>query len=83
MPIILTCDGPSLGGFVCPATTILADVWKWGQARPGDKIQFVLTTVETAVEQLKLQRARFAAVKDSAVHGSTVDTSALKVRKIT
>lgn len=80
MPIILACDGPSLGGFVCPATTILADMWKWGQARPGDKMQFVLTTVDSAVEQLRLQRARFAAVKTAAETGAAVDESALEVR---
>ncbi|HKB56438.1 MAG TPA: urea carboxylase [Lacunisphaera sp.] len=40
MPIILGPDGPSLGGFVCPATIIAADLWKIGQLRPGDKIRF-------------------------------------------
>jgi hypothetical protein len=79
MPIILTCDGPSLGGFVCPATTILADMWKWGQARPGDKIQFALTTVEDAVARLQLQKARFAAVKAAADSGEAIDEAALKV----
>ena len=79
MPIILTCDGPSLGGFVCPATTILADMWKWGQARPGDKIQFGVTTVDSAVAQLRLQRARFAAVKTAAEFSTPVDESALQV----
>jgi len=28
MPVILGPDGPSLGGFVCPATVIQADLWK-------------------------------------------------------
>lgn len=79
MPIILTCDGPSLGGFVCPATTILADMWKWGQARPGDKIQFAVTTVEAAVAQLRVQRARLAAVKSAADIGAPVDAAALQV----
>ncbi|MFT4822085.1 MAG: urea carboxylase, partial [Candidatus Azotimanducaceae bacterium] len=41
MPVILGPDGPSLGGFVCPATIIRADLWKLGQLRPGDKIRFV------------------------------------------
>ncbi len=31
MPIILGPDGPSLGGFVCPAVMIQADLWKIGQ----------------------------------------------------
>ncbi|KAF0279652.1 urea carboxylase [Spiribacter aquaticus] len=40
MPVILGPDGPSLGGFVCPATIIEADRWKIGQLRPGDRIRF-------------------------------------------
>ncbi|MDO8288267.1 MAG: urea carboxylase [Parvibaculum sp.] len=40
MPIILGPDGPSLGGFVCPATLAKADLWKIGQLRPGDKLRF-------------------------------------------
>ncbi len=40
MPIILGPDGPSLGGFVCPATILQSEFWKVGQLRPGDKITF-------------------------------------------
>lgn len=40
MPVILGPDGPSLGGFVCPATILHADLWKIGQLRPGDTIRF-------------------------------------------
>ncbi len=39
-PVILTCDGPSLGGFVCPVTIAKAELWKVGQLRPGDRIRF-------------------------------------------
>src|SRR5262249_25236436 len=40
MPIILGPDGPSLGGFVCPATIVQAELWKIGQLRPGDLVRF-------------------------------------------
>ena len=40
MPIILGPDGPSLGGFVCPATLAKAELWKLGQLKPGDKVRF-------------------------------------------
>ena len=40
MPILLGPDGPSLGGFVCPATIIHAELWKMGQLRPGDTVRF-------------------------------------------
>jgi urea carboxylase len=41
MPIILGPDGPSLGGFVCPATIVRAELWKVGQLRPGNRVRFV------------------------------------------
>ena len=41
MPIILMKDGPSLGGFVCIATICEEDMWKVGQARGGDTINFI------------------------------------------
>ncbi|HEV2471413.1 MAG TPA: carboxyltransferase domain-containing protein, partial [Chthonomonadales bacterium] len=40
-PVILTRDGPSLGGFVCPVTIVKAELWKVGQVKPGDRIRFV------------------------------------------
>jgi urea carboxylase len=40
MPVILGPDGPSLGGFVCPATIRHDELWKMGQLRPGDLIRF-------------------------------------------
>jgi urea carboxylase len=40
MPIILGPDGPSLGGFVCPATIVQSELWKIGQLKPGDKVRF-------------------------------------------
>ena len=40
MPIILGPDGPSLGGFVCPAVVAREDLWKIGQLKPGDTLRF-------------------------------------------
>ncbi len=57
MPVLLGPDGPSLGGFVCPATLIRADLWKLGQLRPGDTVRFVPVSHEQAL-------ARFAAVSE-------------------
>jgi urea carboxylase len=41
MPVILGPDGPSLGGFVCPAVIANAELWKAGQLCPGDTVRFV------------------------------------------
>ncbi|MEW2304072.1 5-oxoprolinase/urea amidolyase family protein [Streptomyces sp. NPDC006655] len=40
MPVLLGPDGPSLGGFVCPATVLSGERWKLGQLRPGDTVRF-------------------------------------------
>lgn len=48
MPVILGPDGPSLGGFVCPATIIKADLWIMGQLKPGDTIRFTKVDQTTA-----------------------------------
>jgi urea carboxylase len=53
MPVILGPDGPSLGGFVCPATIIEADLWKVGQLKAGDEVWFVPVTLAEA----RLRRA--------------------------
>ena len=41
MPILLGPDGPSLGGFACPAVVAREDLWKLGQLKPGDSVRFV------------------------------------------
>jgi urea carboxylase len=48
MPIILGPDGPSCGGFVCPATIAQGELWKIGQLKPGDKVRFHALTAEAA-----------------------------------
>ncbi|MCU0569312.1 MAG: urea carboxylase [Oculatellaceae cyanobacterium Prado106] len=55
MPVILGLDGPSLGGFVCPATIIKAELWKMGQLKPGDTIRFIPQTISEANSQEQLQ----------------------------
>ena len=48
MPVILGPDGPSLGGFVCPATIVRAELWKAGQLKPGDLVRFRAISLEQA-----------------------------------
>jgi len=55
MPVILGPDGPSLGGFVCPATVITADLWKLGQLFAGQFVRFIPVSYETAVAAEKAQ----------------------------
>ncbi|HET19615.1 MAG TPA: 5-oxoprolinase/urea amidolyase family protein, partial [Chromatiales bacterium] len=58
MPVILGPDGPSLGGFVCPAVVVQAELWKLGQLRPGDTVRFHrLTQAEAAARAQSLDAA--------------------------
>jgi urea carboxylase len=57
-PVILTHDGPSLGGFVCPVTIVKAELWKVGQVKPGDSIRFVPIHYGDALKLEAEQEAR-------------------------
>jgi urea carboxylase len=61
MPVILGPDGPSLGGFVCPAVVVDAELWKLGQLRPGDKVRFHRLSNDEALQR----SAALEAVLDS------------------
>ncbi|GAB6843476.1 urea carboxylase [Methylorubrum rhodinum] len=63
MPILLGPDGPSLGGFVCPAVIARDELWKMGQLRPGDTVRFrpeARPADETPTETLPPLRGRVA-----------------------
>lgn len=79
MPVILTHDGPSLGGFVCPVTIIQSELWKVGQVRPGEKIRFVPVTADAAVAQEKARDRAIAELSPPTV----TDISTLSVSEIT
>jgi urea carboxylase len=68
MPVILGPDGPSLGGFVCPATIALADLWKIGQLKPGNTIRFHAVSAQQARQRLLAQDHDIARLSGS---GST------------
>ena len=53
MPIVLGPDGPSLGGFVCPATVATADRWKLGQLHAGDRVRLRAITHADALEHIQ------------------------------
>ncbi len=60
MPVILGPDGPSLGGFVCPATIIKADLWKIGQLKAGAEIRFIAVSIEEAQQLEKEQNSQIS-----------------------
>ncbi|HEX8979267.1 MAG TPA: urea carboxylase [Parasulfuritortus sp.] len=66
MPVILGPDGPSLGGFVCPATIVQAELWKMGQLKPGDTVRFKRLTREQANAMQQAQDAAIASLDQPA-----------------
>lgn len=46
--VVLTADGPSLGGFVAFATVAEAEMWKFGQMRPGDRLRLHPVSLDDA-----------------------------------
>ena len=58
MPILLGPDGPSLGGFVCPAVVVQAELWKLGQLKAGDTVRFERLAL-TDAEKMEADQERF------------------------
>ncbi|CCM00309.1 uncharacterized protein FIBRA_02339 [Fibroporia radiculosa] len=56
-PVILTNDGPDMGGYACVCTVATEEMWKVGQLRPGCTVQFRRITVAQSVSLMsKLDR---------------------------
>ena len=58
MPVILGPDGPSLGGFVCPAVVVQPELWKIGQLAPGDTVRFTPVALDEANRMEREQDAQ-------------------------
>jgi urea carboxylase/allophanate hydrolase len=74
--VILTSDGPSLGGFVVFCVVATTDLWKVGQVRPGDFIQFEAITVNIAMklESIQEQAIHNLASPESVASDSSEET---------
>jgi urea carboxylase len=68
MPIILGPDGPSLGGFVCPAVIVQAELWKIGQLKPKDTVRFVPMSCADAAELRERQDAELSLLEPVPPH---------------
>ncbi|KAF8808826.1 hypothetical protein BYT27DRAFT_6537908 [Phlegmacium glaucopus] len=40
-PVILSTEGPDMGGYLCLCTIATAELWKLGQLAPGSSVQFM------------------------------------------
>lgn len=83
MPVILGPDGPSLGGFVCPAVVISADLWKLGQLKSGDTVEFVAVAMTTAVQALARQHQQLAQLRPLPPVAPEADAAAAVIKTLT
>ncbi len=68
MPVILGPDGPSLGGFVCPATIVEAEIWKMGQLKAGDFVRFRRLSADQA-DSLRVQLEKYVETLSGSLPG--------------
>ncbi|KAI0368220.1 urea carboxylase [Pilatotrama ljubarskyi] len=54
-PVILTNEGPDMGGYACVCTVASGDLWKLGQLRAGATVRFERVSHEQAVGLLRQQ----------------------------
>jgi biotin-dependent carboxylase-like uncharacterized protein len=51
-PVIMLADSQTIGGYTQIANIITADIWKAGQLKPGDKVQFGMVEPDEAINYL-------------------------------
>lgn len=57
LPIVMLADRQTTGGYTKIATVVSADIYRIGQAKPGDKVRFTAVNRREAVELLREQEA--------------------------
>lgn len=75
MPIALMPDGPSLGGFVCPATITSNEMWKMGQVRSPRLI------TEMGFDQGLAQVLRLRACPDTIISADMWNMGEVRVQR--
>lgn len=72
MPVILGPDGPSLGGSVCPATIVNAELWKIGQLKPGDTVRFRPLSLRQAEAMTGIAETKVPELPDAYQHEDAI-----------
>ncbi|KAJ6030275.1 uncharacterized protein N7446_000663 [Penicillium canescens] len=85
--VVLTADGPSLGGFVAFATIAEAEMWKFGQMRPGDRLRLHPISLDDAQALAEALEHSIATVSpltsEDLKHKSSTAVSSPIVKEIT
>ncbi|KAG2148952.1 allophanate hydrolase subunit 2-domain-containing protein [Suillus clintonianus] len=73
-PVILTNEGPDMGGYVCLCTVATAEMWKLGQLSPGSTVTFRKISWQDA-QACRKDRLRWIEAVQAAVAGPQPPTS--------
>ncbi|KAF5349974.1 hypothetical protein D9756_009200 [Leucocoprinus leucothites] len=65
-PVLLTNEGPDMGGYVCLCTVATGELWKLGQLSPGCTVQFRRISHDAALG-IREQNDRYLATIESLV----------------
>ncbi|PCH34617.1 urea amidolyase [Wolfiporia cocos MD-104 SS10] len=65
-PVILTNDGPDMGGYTCLCTIATEELWKIGQLRPGSTVQFRRISPAQSVSMVALRERYFTQLAEAA-----------------
>ncbi|KAH7886782.1 allophanate hydrolase subunit 2-domain-containing protein [Phlebopus sp. FC_14] len=70
-PVILTQEGPDMGGYVCACTVASADLWKVGQLSPGSTVTFNRISWTDAQTCAQAMQSWIKAVESAVAEGPT------------
>lgn len=79
-PIVLLADRQTTGGYTKIATVISADLYRLGQAKPGDKISFQEISLEQAHRLLHETERKFLELKQAIEDGKLDHRDRLRFR---
>ncbi|TFK35167.1 allophanate hydrolase subunit 2-domain-containing protein [Crucibulum laeve] len=65
-PVILTREGPDMGGYVCLCTVASAEMWKLGQLSPGSSVEFRRVSWSATIQQNEVVSTWLAVVHEIA-----------------
>ncbi|OAA60292.1 Allophanate hydrolase subunit 2 [Niveomyces insectorum RCEF 264] len=60
--VLFPADCPDFGGFICSFTVTKGDLWKMGQLRAGDSVQFHRVSLDSALQTRRRNEAFLAAL---------------------
>lgn len=71
-PVILSTEGPDMGGYLCLCTVATAEMWKLGQLSPGSTVQFRRISWSDSLHLLACHQKWLSAFDEMISHRTSV-----------